>query len=82
MKGEALFKQIPCMSVTKPFSKVRTAQLVSVCTSPCRMSVCVDVLYVCFALLTYATPYKQCFMQTVAELPSDKAPEQEKETGS
>lgn len=27
-----------------------------------------------FNVLTYATPYKQCFMQTVAELPSDKTP--------
>lgn len=33
---------------------------------------------VCFNVLTYATPYKQFFVKTVAWAPSDKAPEEEK----
>lgn len=64
------------MSVAWLFSKVRGAQLVSVCTF-CNISVCA-CSNVDFNVLTYATPYKQCFMQTVAARPSDKTPEQEK----
>lgn len=79
IKVKRLFKQIHCMSVAQLFIKVRTAQLVSVCTSLRCISLCMHS-YVCFNVLTYATPYKQCSMQTVARLPSDKAPEQEKES--
>lgn len=53
-----------------------------VCAHLCAAWLCACVCFnVCFNVLTYATPYKQCFIQTVAGLPSDKAPEQEKETG-
>ena len=60
----------------------RSEQLnLSVCARLCAALECVCMhSNVCFNVLTYATPYKQCFMQTVAALPSDKAPEQEKET--
>lgn len=76
MHWESVFKQIRYMSVAQLFSKVRGAQLVRVCTSSnVSVSTCTNVG---FNVLTYATPYKQCFMQTVAELPSDKNPEQEK----
>lgn len=40
-------------------------------TSPRGISVCM-LSNVCFNVLTYATPYKQRSMQTVARLPSDK----------
>lgn len=61
------------------FSKARGAQLVGV-PFYARLE-CVRMrFYVGFNVLTYATPYKQCFIQTVAALPSDKAAEQEKET--
>lgn len=62
----------------------RSEQLnLSVCAHLCAALVCAcRHSNVCFNVLTYATPYKQCFMQTVAGLQSDKAPEQEKETAS
>ncbi len=44
IKGKSLFKQIHCTSVAQLFTEVSTAQLVSVCTSVCSISVCVHTL--------------------------------------
>lgn len=80
IKGEALFKQIYHTSVANLLLRSKQLNL-SVCAHLCAACLCVCMhSNVCFNVLTYATRYKQCFMQTVAALPSDKAPEQEKET--